>query len=138
VLKEYDGRVRLIVKDLPLASHRQARRAAEAARCAGAEGQFWPYHDRLFAEQPRFAEDRLIAYAVDLGLDGQAFGRCLTERRFAHEVDADLAQARALGLTATPAFLINGRLVMGAQPLDTFRAAIESALQRGAGATGKP
>jgi protein-disulfide isomerase len=128
----------LIVKDLPLASHRQARQAAEAARCAGAEGQFWPYHDRLFAEQPRFAEERLIAYAVDLGLDGPTFGRCLTERRFARAVDADLAQARALGLTGTPAFLINGRVVMGAQPLDAFRTAIDSALQRRSGPPGKP
>ena len=130
--------MRLIVKDLPLASHRQARRAAEAARCAGAEGRFWPYHDRLFAEQARFAEERLIAYAVDLGLDGEAFGRCLTERRFAREVEADLAQARALGLTATPAFLINGRVVMGAQPMEAFRAVIDGALQRGSGPTGKP
>ena len=130
--------MRLIVKDLPLASHRQARRAAEAARCAGAEGQFWPYHDRLFAEQPRFAEDRLIAYAVDLGLDGQAFGRCLTERRFAREVETDLAEARALGLTGTPAFLINGRVVIGAQPLDAFRSAVEGAPQRRAAPAGKP
>jgi protein-disulfide isomerase len=126
----------LIVKDLPLASHRQARQAAEAARCAGAEGQFWPYHDRLFAEQPRFAEDRLIAYAVDLGLDGEKFRRCLTERRFAAEVAADLAQARALGLTGTPAFLINGRVVMGAQPIEAFREAIDGALQRRSGPAG--
>jgi protein-disulfide isomerase len=130
--------VRLIVKDLPLASHRHARLAAEAARCAGAEGRFWPYHDRLFAEQPRFAEDRLIAYAVDLGLDADAFGRCLGERRFAREVDADLAQARALGLRGTPAFLVNGRVLMGAQPLETFRSVIDEALQRGSPPAGKP
>jgi protein-disulfide isomerase len=122
--------VRLIVKDLPLASHRHARQAAEAARCAAAGGRFWPYHDRLFAEQPRFAEDRLIAYAVDVGLDADTFGRCLTERRFARDVEADLAQARALGLRGTPAFLINGRVVMGAQPLETFRSVIDEALQR--------
>jgi len=123
--------VRLIVKDLPLASHRHARQAAEAARCAAAEGRFWPYHDRLFAEQPRFAEDRLIAYAVDVGLDADTFRRCLTEGRFARDVEADLAQARALGLRGTPAFLINGRVVMGAQPLETFRSVIDEALQRG-------
>jgi len=126
------------MKDLPLASHRQARPAAEAARCAGAEGQFWPYHDRLFAEQPRFAQDRLIAYAVDVGLDGEKFARCLSERRFAADVSADLAQARALGLSGTPAFLINGRVVMGAQPIEAFRSAIDAALQRGPVAPGKP
>jgi len=130
--------VRLLVKDLPLASHRQARQAAEAARCAGAEGRFWPYHDRLFAEQPRFAQEQLVAYAVDLGLNGERFARCLTERRFAQEVEADRAQARALGLTGTPAFLINGRVLMGAQPIETFRTLIDGALHRGSGPTGKP
>ncbi len=130
--------MRLIVKDLPLASHRQARQAAEAARCAGVEGRFWPYHDRLFAEQPRFAEEQLVAYAVDLGLNGETFARCLTERRFAREVEADRAEARALGLTGTPAFLINGRVLMGAQPIEAFRALIDGALQRGSGPTGRP
>jgi len=136
-LKEYDGRVRLIAKDLPLTSHRQARQAAEAARCAGAEGRYWPYHDRLFAEQPRFAEDRLITYAVELGLDRETFARCLGGRRFARTVDADYAQARALGIGSTPTFLINGRVLVGAHPTETFRAVIDEALQRGAGREGR-
>lgn len=130
--------MRLIFKDFPLASHRYARQAAEAARCAGAQGKYWAYHDRLFAEQPRFTEDRLVAYAVDLGLDGDAFGRCLAEGRFGREVQADLAQGRALGVTGTPAFLVNGRLVRGAQPVETFRTVIDEALQQGAGRPGRP
>jgi protein-disulfide isomerase len=123
--------VRLIAKDLPLASHRQARDAAEAARCAAAEGRYWPYHDRLFAEQPRFAQDRLIAYAVELGLDREAFVRCLTERRFARDVEADVAQARALGIRSTPTFLINGRALVGAHPVEAFRVIIDDRLRRG-------
>ena len=130
--------MRLIVKDLPLAAHRQAQQAAEAARCAGAEGRFWPYHDRLFTEQPRFAEEQLVTYAVDLGLNGETFARCLTERRFARQVESDRAEARALGLTGTPAFLINGRVLMGAQPIEAFRGVIDGALQRGSGPTGRP
>ena len=120
--------MRVITKDLPLASHRYARQAAEAARCAGAEGRYWSYHDRLFAEQPRFTEDRLIQYAVDVGLERQAFARCLAERRFARAVDADLTQARALGIASTPTFLINGRVLVGAHPLETFRSAVDNAL----------
>jgi protein-disulfide isomerase len=127
----------LIIKDLPLASHPQARQAAEAARCAAAEGRYWAYHDRLFAEQPRFGEDRLIAYAVDLGLDREAFARCLAERRFARSIDNDLDQARRLGIVSTPTFLINGRVLVGAHPVDTFRTAIEDALERDAGREGK-
>jgi protein-disulfide isomerase len=137
VLQEYDGRVRLIAKDLPLTSHPQARQAAEAARCAGAEGRYWPYHDRLFAEQPRFGRDRLVGYAVDLGLDREAFARCLGERRFARRVEDDLAQARALGIVSTPTFLINGRVLVGARPADDFRAVIEEVLRRGAAREGR-
>lgn len=129
--------MRLVAKDFPLTAHRQARQAAEAARCAGAEGRYWPYHDRLFAEQPRFAEDRLITYAVDLGLDRESFTRCLAQRRFARRVEEDLAQARALGIASTPAFLIHGRVLVGNQPLEAFRAIIDDVLQRGAGREGR-
>lgn len=125
--------MRLVAKDLPLTSHRQARRAAEAARCAAVEGRYWPYRDRLFAEQGRFTEAQLIGYAVDLGLERATFAACVTERRFAKDVEADLAQARALGLGSTPSFLINGRTLVGAHPTDAFRSIIEEVLngQRG-------
>lgn len=129
ILTAYDGRVRLVAKDLPLASHRQARQAAEAARCAAADGRYWPYHDRLFAEQPRFAEDRLITFAVELGLDREAFTRCVSERRFARDVEADVAQSRALGVTRIPTFLINGRTLVGAHAVDAFRTVIDEALK---------
>jgi protein-disulfide isomerase len=129
VLKEYDGRVRLVFKDLPLPFHDRARPAHEASRCAGEAGKFWPYHDRLFAEQPAFERDDLIRYAVDLGLDRVAFVRCLDERRFAPAVEADVAQARALGINGTPTFLINGRTLVGAHPVETFRSVIDEALK---------
>ena len=122
--------MRLVVKDFPLPSHRQARLAAEAARCAAAEGRYWPYHDRLFADQGRFAEDQLIGYAMELGLDRGEFTRCVTERRFARDVEADVVQARALGVRSTPTFLINGRALVGAHPVETFRSVIEDLLGR--------
>ena len=129
-MAEYAGRVRLVAKDLPLASHAQARPAAEAARCAGAEDRYWAYRDRLFAEQPRFARDRLLAYAVELGLDRDAFTRCLAERRFARDVESDVTQARALGVRSTPTFLINGRSLVGAHPVEAFRTIVEDVLRR--------
>jgi protein-disulfide isomerase len=122
--------VRLVFKDLPLRIHPLARGAHEAARCAGAEGRYWPYHDRLFAEQPRFERPDLIRYAEALGLDGEGFVRCLDERRYAAAVEADVTQARALGITGTPTFLINGRTLVGAHPVETFRAVIAEALGR--------
>jgi protein-disulfide isomerase len=130
-MKEYEGRVRLVFKDMPLPSHDLARPAHEAARCAGASGRYWPYHDRLFAAQPEFERERLLQYAVEVGLEREAFARCLDERPHRAAIDADLAQARALGITGTPTFLINGRLLVGAHPVENFRTVIDEALARG-------
>jgi protein-disulfide isomerase len=128
-MKEYEGRVRLVFKDLPLASHKLARPAHEAARCAGALGRYWAYHDRLFAAQPAFERDDLVRYAVEVGLPREAFARCLGERRFASAVEADAAQARQLGIRSTPTFIVNGRRLVGAHPVETFRAVIDEALR---------
>jgi protein-disulfide isomerase len=127
-MKLYEGRVRLVFKDFPLPSHDLARPAHEAARCAGEAGQYWPYHDRLFAAQPDFERADLVRYAVDLGLDRERFTRCLDERRFAAAVESDVAQGRALGITGTPTFLINGQKLVGAHPVANFRAVIDEAL----------
>ena len=129
MLTEYRGRVRIILKDFPLPSHDLARPAHEAARCAGAQGQYWRYHDRLYAEQPKFERARLVEYAVELGLDRAAFTRCVDEHRFATAVDADVAQGRALGITGTPSFFVNGRPLVGAHAVETFRALIEDELR---------
>jgi len=125
VLREYEGRVRLVFKDRPLAMHTLARPAHEAARCAGAAGKYWAYHDRLFEAQPAFRRADLLAYAGELGLDRDAFGRCLDERRFA----GDIEQAQALGIRSTPTFLINGQRVIGATTIEEFRSVIDKALQ---------
>jgi protein-disulfide isomerase len=128
-MTEYDGRVRLVFKDLPLPSHPAARGAHEAARCAGAAGKYWAYHDRLFEEQGRFAPADLVRYAVELGLDRAEFERCFESRRYAAQIDADIAQARALGVTGTPTFFVNGIPLVGAHPVETFREVIEQALR---------
>ena len=122
--------MRLIFKDFPLPAHDLARPAHEAARCAAAAGQYWAYHDRLFAEQPGFERSKLIRYAVELGLDAQAFTRCLDTPEIKQAVEADLRQARALRISETPSFLINGGLLVGAHPIEAFRAAIDDALRR--------
>jgi protein-disulfide isomerase len=92
-------------------------------------GTYWRYHDRLFAEQPRFERPQLLQYAADLGLDSAAFARCLDEHRFAAAVAADLAEGRAIGVTGTPTFFINDQPVVGAQPVENFRAVIDGALR---------
>jgi protein-disulfide isomerase len=121
--------VRLVFKDFPLPSHALARPAHEAARCAGALGRYWPYHDRLFAAQPAFERADLIRYAAEVGVAREPFVQCLDQRRFESAVEADVAQGRGLGVKSTPTFFVNGQPIVGAQPIETFRAAIDHALR---------
>ena len=121
--------MRLIFKDLPLPSHEHARAAHEAARCAGALGRYWAYHDTLFANQPQFARADLIRYATDVGLPREKFTTCLDTGQFGPAVEADVEQARALGVRGTPTFVINGRVVAGALPVEDFRTLINEALK---------
>jgi len=128
VLAEFAGRVRLVYKDFPLPSHAGARPAAEAARCAADQGQFWPYHDLLFLARPAFSREALIGYAERLRLDRAAFVACLDGGVHREAVSADVAQGRALGVTGTPTFFVNGKQLVGAQPLEAFREAVQQAL----------
>ena len=109
--------------------HTLARGAHEAARCAGAAGKYWPYHDLLFEAQPAFRRDDLVRYATELGLDTADLGRCLDERRYGAQVEADVAQAQALGINSTPTFLINGQVVVGGLGVEELRAIVEDALK---------
>jgi len=128
VLAEFPNEVRLIYRDFPLDFHSGARPAAEAARCAAAMGRFWEYHDLLFVAQPDFSREQLVGYAARLGLDRTAFAACLDGRRFTAAIDADVAEGRARGVRGTPTFFVNGRRLVGAQPIAAFREVIREAL----------
>jgi protein-disulfide isomerase len=128
ILAEFPGKVRIVFKDFPLDFHEGARPAAEAARCAGASGRYWDYHDLLFLAQPAFSRDELITYADRVGLDRTAFSLCLDARRFSAAVEDDMAEGRALGVSGTPTFFVNGRRLVGAHPIETFREAVDDAL----------
>lgn len=131
LLEKYDGKVRLVHKDLPLeAIHPQATLAAEAARCAGDQGKFWQYHDTLYSKVPKLGSADLKAYAKDLGLDTVSFDRCLEIGKHKGAVQKDLAEGANLGLTGTPSFFINGRELSGAQPLEAFAAVIDEELSQ--------
>ncbi len=131
LLKRYDGKVRLVHKDLPLDSlHPKARQAAEAARCADEQGKFWNYHDKLYANSPKAGVDDLKSYAKDVGLDVAGFDRCLAGGKYKAVVERDLQAGAQLGLTGTPTFFINGRELSGAQPLEAFAALIDEELAR--------
>jgi len=129
VLQEFKGKVRVVHKDFPLPSHKGALPAAEAARCAAAQGVFWEYHDLLYLAVPDFSREDLVRYAGRLSLDRTAFAACIDTRRFRKEVETDIAEGRAIGVRATPTFVVNGTLLVGAQPIKTFRDAIRESLR---------
>jgi protein-disulfide isomerase len=131
VLAEYPGKIRHVYKDFPLDFHPGARPAAEAARCAAAAGRFWEYHDLLFVAQPAFARTDLLTYARRVDLDPAAFATCLDGQQFRPAVDKDLEEGRALGVRGTPTFFVNGTRLVGAQPIEAFREAVEAALRKG-------
>jgi protein-disulfide isomerase len=129
LLERYPGKVRLAYRDFPLHSiHPQARRAAEAARCAHDQGKFWEYHDVLFTESPRLALEDLRRYGGQVGLDVAKFESCLDAGVHRAAVQRDLDEGNRLGITGTPAFFINGRTLTGAQPLEAFTRLIEQEL----------
>jgi protein-disulfide isomerase len=130
ILERYPEDVRLVYRHLPLNSHRRARPAAEAALCARDQEGFWPYHDKLFENSRALEDEDLLRYAQELDLDAQRFERCLKERTFEQQVDADVQEARAAGITGTPAFLVNGVLVSGARPVADFARVIDTELAR--------
>ena len=125
------GIVRMFWRDYPIRG-RDSTRAAIAARAASRQGRFWDFHDALYAgEQPRLTDANLRSVAARIGLD---LGRFDADRRDASVqklVDGDLDFALELGMPGTPAFLINGELLFGAQPMAAFEKAIEKARHAG-------
>jgi protein-disulfide isomerase len=129
LLKKYDGKVRVVHKDLPLEEiHPLARQAAEAARCAGEQGKFWEYHDKLYSNSPKLSVEELKGAAKDIGLNVPSFEQCFASGKYRAGVQKDIDDGAQLGLTGTPAFFINGREMSGALPLDTFAAIIDEEL----------
>jgi protein-disulfide isomerase len=124
--EEYPGKLRLVVKQMPV--HKAAVLAAEAALAADAQGKFWELHDLMLSHQDELEHDGLISLAERAGLDVAAFRTALDQHTFAKQVEADQATAKQLDFFGTPAFVINGRRIGGNMPVNTFRNAIDAAL----------
>lgn len=106
--------------------------AAQASECAGDQQAFWPYHDRLYASlkgenQGAFSKENLKSMAVELKLDATSFNQCLDSGKYAAQVERETDFGTSSGIRGTPTFLVNGRPVQGALPIDQFRQVIEEA-----------
>ena len=124
LLESYPEDVKLVYKHLPLSFHQYAQEAAEASECAFDQDMFWEYYNALYQNQDSINSDYLVSLAEELELDMDTFNSCLESGEKTDSVNADAAIAASVGITGTPAFLINGELVVGAQAYETFEAAI--------------
>jgi protein-disulfide isomerase len=137
VQETYGDRVRLVFRNYPLSIHPFAPKAAEAAACAQEQGKFWEMHDRLFGDQQKLQVADLKASAAAIGLDTGAFDQCLDSGKHEPTWKEDLAEGERYGVSGTPAVFVNGRLIGGAQPYESFAQVIDDELERKGIAKGK-
>jgi len=130
VIAKYQGKVNLAFRDFPLRDiHPQAQLAAEASRCAVEQGKFWEYHDLLFENQDRHSRQDLLKNARMLKLDEKRFISCLDSGKYGPQIEQDIQDAVAAGVSGTPSFFINGVLLAGAKPAAEFEKIISEELQ---------
>ncbi|HEX8000767.1 MAG TPA: thioredoxin domain-containing protein [Pyrinomonadaceae bacterium] len=128
LVKEYEGKVRLVVRDFPLEQHADAYKAAEAAEAAREQGKYWEYVAILLRNQSALGIPKLKEYATQLSLDRQKFDAALDSGKFADHVQRDLRDGMRLGINGTPTLFINGRKIPDNTP-GALKAAIETALK---------
>ena len=131
LLARYGDKVKVVHRDFPIDSlHPLARKGHEAARCANEQGKFWAYHDLLYANAPKAGPEHLKAFAQEVGLNLPAFEQCVSSRKYRAAVQKDVDDGHGLGVTGTPPFFVNGRLLSGAQPFENFARMIDEELER--------
>jgi Na+/H+ antiporter NhaA len=128
----FGDELRYVWRHLPLTDvHPNAQMAAEAAEAAGAQGAFWPMHDRLLADQEHLSGRDLYRHASELGLDLDRFGDDVRHRRHAPRVAEDVQTADASGVSGTPTFFVNGRRHSGVYDVDTLTREVKAAARTG-------
>lgn len=122
------GKVRWVVRDMPLGFHKNARKAAQAAHCAGEQDRFWEMRSVLFANAKQLEEENLPKYAETIGLDATAFKSCLASDRHLAGIDQSSRDAGSVQITGTPTFVVgkaasdqvDGNRVVGARDYKAF------------------
>ena len=137
IVKEYGDKVGVYFRNYPLPMHKMAEPAHRAAIAAQNQGKFWEMHDLLFADKAKRSDDDFRGYVKQLGLDPVKFDRDYADPATAQRVKDDMAECTKLEVRGAPGFLINGRLMSGAQPFERFKAVFEEELNGGFEATQK-
>jgi len=134
LMKNYEGKIRRVWRHYPLPFHQGADRVHEASECAAEQDKFWEFHGNVF-ENPQAAkgDDALIGLAKQTGLNEKKFKGCLESGKYKDLIQKEIAKGSQSGVSGTPAFFINGRLLSGAQPYASFDNVVKSELQKETG-----
>ena len=127
IIATYGDDVQFVWKDFPVITA-QSPKAAEASQCAFDQGEFWAYHDLLYANAPAIGVSNLKEYATELGLDTALFEACLDSGQNREKTEQSEKEARQLALPGTPAFLVNGTRLLGPPSFEVLAEAIDAAL----------
>jgi protein-disulfide isomerase len=130
LLAAYPDAVRLVFKHYPLGFHLDAPLAHRASMAADRQGRFWDMHDKIIANYRDLSRQTLIEHATVLDLDLAQFTRDLDSSELADLLNREIAEGNKLGITGTPTFYINGKVVSGAQPYENFKAIIDREVAR--------
>jgi protein-disulfide isomerase len=134
LLKDYDGKIKVAYKALPLNIHPWAEDSAVAAACVNEQNKeaFWKYASYFFQNQSTLTKDNLNQKVFEMAktnnLDEAALKTCIDSKKTLPQVQADLKEAQALGFQSTPSFVVNGRPVIGAKPIEEFKQIIDAEL----------
>lgn len=131
IKKHYKDKVKIVFKNFPLPFHIHAQKAAEASLCAFDQGgdNFWKMHDAMFGDQAKLSVEDLNKTAINLNLDGKKFADCLKSGKNEAKVLADLEEGKKVGVKSTPTFFINGKIINGAYPFETFKEIIDESIK---------
>lgn len=127
LLANYGDQILFVYRDYPILGP-DSLQSAFAAQCAHDQGAFWGFHDLLYANQSQLNRVAFVSYAEALGMDVERFTACYDNGELNSAVIQDYNDGNALGITGTPTFFINGKVLVGAQPYETFAAAIDAEL----------
>ncbi|MFH1829859.1 MAG: thioredoxin domain-containing protein [Pseudomonadota bacterium] len=130
LVDEYKGKLRYVFLDFPLSFHREAKKAHEAARCAGDQGKYYEYNRKLFENQSKLEPDDLKKYAKQLNFDTNKFNQCLDSGAHTATVEKMIEKGAKAGVSGTPVFFINGIMLTGARPYESFKELIDMEIKR--------
>ena len=131
------GKIYFTYRDFPLVDiHPGALLAAHVANCAAEQGSFWPMHDQLFQGTSAHSWGDgdvadfsiFMSYAAGLRLDVGKVQECVQTNRYATQIETDFRDAAALGVRSTPTFIVNGKLLVGAQPFEVWQSVLDGML----------